>query len=100
MGPTLGSPGGISSSFVTWLPEIVTDGTPGSHRRTGGATTDITARVAVESEAAHVRGVLDATRDAVFMFDRNSLRFTYVNQGATAVVELAGPSGTSSGIRS
>jgi two-component system sensor histidine kinase DevS len=46
------------------------------------AVRDITARVALESEAAHVRSVVDATRDAVLMFDRDSLRFTYVNQGA------------------
>ncbi len=48
------------------------------------AVRDITARVAVESEAAHVRGVLDATSDAVLMFERDTLRFTYVNQGAIA----------------
>ena len=46
------------------------------------AVRDITARVAAETEAAHVRSVLDATRDAVLMFDRDTLRFTYVNQGA------------------
>jgi PAS domain S-box-containing protein len=46
------------------------------------AVRDITARVAAETEAAHVRSVVDATRDAVLMFERDSLRFTYVNQGA------------------
>jgi PAS domain S-box-containing protein len=48
------------------------------------AVRDITARVAAETEAAHVRSVVDATRDAVLMFDRDSLRFTYVNQGAVS----------------
>ena len=50
--------------------------------RVVAAVRDITARVAAETEAAHVRSVLDATRDAVLMFDRDTLRFTYVNQGA------------------
>jgi two-component system sensor histidine kinase DevS len=53
------------------------------------AVRDITARVAAESEAAQVRGVLDATSDAVLMFDRDSLRFTYVNQGAIAQLGYA-----------
>jgi PAS domain S-box-containing protein len=58
--------------------------------RTGGglrviaAVRDITARVAAETEAAHVRSVVDATRDAVLMFERDTLRFTYVNQGAVS----------------
>jgi PAS domain S-box-containing protein len=46
------------------------------------AVHDITAREAAETEAAHVRSVVDATRDAVLMFERDTLRFTYVNQGA------------------
>jgi PAS domain S-box-containing protein len=46
------------------------------------AVRDISARVAADSEAAQVRRVLDATGDAVLMFDRDTLRFTYVNQGA------------------
>ena len=50
--------------------------------RVVAAVRDITARVAAETEAAQVRSVLDATRDAVLMFDRDTLRFTYVNQGA------------------
>ncbi len=48
------------------------------------AVRDITARVAAETEAAHVRSVLDGTGDAVLMFDRDTLQFTYVNQGAIA----------------
>ena len=48
------------------------------------AVRDITARVSAETEAARVRRVLDATSDAVLIFERDSLRFTYVNQGAIA----------------
>ena len=45
---------------------------------------DISARVAAEAEAGAVRRVLDATGDAVLMFERDTLAFTYVNQGAVA----------------
>jgi PAS domain S-box-containing protein len=48
------------------------------------AVRDISARVAAEAESAEVRRVLDATGDAVLMFDRDTLRFTYVNEGAVA----------------
>ena len=44
---------------------------------------DITTRVAADTEAAaHVRTVLDATRDPVLMFDLDTLRLTHLNQGA------------------
>lgn len=39
-----------------------------------------------EAEAERVRSVLDAASDAVLMFERDTLRFTYVNQGA--IVQL------------
>ena len=52
--------------------------------RVVAAVRDITARVAAETEAAHVRSVVDVTRDAVSMFERDTLRFTYVNQGASS----------------
>jgi PAS domain S-box-containing protein len=47
---------------------------------------DITDRVAVESEAARVRRLLDAARDGVFIFAGDTLRFTYVNEGAVEQV--------------
>jgi PAS domain S-box-containing protein len=43
---------------------------------------DITERIAREAEFARVMAALDATRDGVFVFHADSLRFTYVNQGA------------------
>ncbi len=55
----------------------------GDGLRVIAAVRDITARVAAESEAAQVRRVIDATADAVLMFDPATLRFTYVNLGAT-----------------
>lgn len=48
------------------------------------AVRDISVRMARESEAREVRRVLDATGDAVLMFDRDTLQFTYVNAGAIA----------------
>jgi PAS domain S-box-containing protein len=46
------------------------------------AVRDITERVAHEAEAERVRQLLDATRDGLFIFDGDTLHFTYVNQGA------------------
>lgn len=43
---------------------------------------DIAARVEAESEAKRVRDLLDATRDGIFIFDGDSLRYVYVNRGA------------------
>jgi PAS domain S-box-containing protein len=40
----------------------------------------------VEAEARRVREILDATRDGVFIFDRETFRYSYVNQGALAQV--------------
>jgi len=54
--------------------------------RVVAAVRDISERVAAEAEARRVQAILDATRDGVFIFDRDSLRFTYVNQGALAQV--------------
>ena len=56
---------------------------------------DITERVNADAEAKRVREVLDATRDAVLIFDAQTLRFTYANKGAADHVgysrdELAG----------
>jgi len=46
------------------------------------AVRDITDRVAIEAEAERVGKLLDATHDGLFIFDGDTLRFTYVNQGA------------------
>ena len=40
------------------------------------------ARLAADAEARKTIALLDRTRDAVFMFDPDTLRFFYVNQGA------------------
>ena len=47
---------------------------------------DITGRVAAEAEQRQIRDLLDATRDAILIFDAETLRFTYVNQGAVEQV--------------
>jgi PAS domain S-box-containing protein len=47
---------------------------------------DVSERVAAESAHREVLEALDATRDAVLVLDAASLRFTYVNQGATEQV--------------
>jgi PAS domain S-box-containing protein len=46
------------------------------------AVRDITDRLEAEAEAREVHRVLDATQDAVLMFDAGTLRFSYVNDGA------------------
>jgi PAS domain S-box-containing protein len=46
------------------------------------AVRDITERVAAEAEVERVRQLVDATRDGLFIFDGDTLHFTYVNQGA------------------
>lgn len=45
------------------------------------AIRDVTERVAAEARAREVREILDATRDAVSIFDAVTLQYTYVNQG-------------------
>jgi len=47
-----------------------------------GAFHDITEWVRAEDEASQFKTTLDRTLDCVFMFEPDSLRFTYVNQGA------------------
>jgi len=47
---------------------------------------DISDRVAAEEENRRIRHILDATQDAVFIFDPTTLRFSYVNQGAAEQV--------------
>jgi two-component system sensor histidine kinase DevS len=49
--------------------------------RVVAAIRDITERVAAEARAREIREILDATADAVSIFDAQTLRFTYVNQG-------------------
>src|SRR5688572_8873062 len=43
---------------------------------------DITERIGIEADAKRIREVLDATRDALMIFDADTLRFTYANKGA------------------
>ena len=47
-----------------------------------GVVMDITEHKRVELETKQWLGLLDATRDGIFIFDPESLRFSYVNQGA------------------
>jgi len=46
------------------------------------STRDITERKKIEQELLQFKSTLDQTNDCVFMFDAESLRFTYVNHGA------------------
>jgi len=46
------------------------------------AVRDVSERRAAEAQAREIQRVLDATSDAVLMFHRDTLAFTYVNQGA------------------
>ena len=43
---------------------------------------DVSERVAAEAEQQQIRELLDATHDGILIFDADTLRFTYVNQGA------------------
>jgi PAS domain S-box-containing protein len=50
--------------------------------RVVAAIRDISARAALEAEAREVQEALDATRDGVLIFDAETFRFVYVNDGA------------------
>jgi PAS domain S-box-containing protein len=50
------------------------------------AVRDVTARVEAEESMRRVLLTLDATEDAVFIMDAESLRFSYVNDGASRQV--------------
>jgi PAS domain S-box-containing protein len=43
---------------------------------------DVTERAEAEARVREVREILDVTRDGVFIFDAETLHFTYVNEGA------------------
>jgi PAS domain S-box-containing protein len=45
------------------------------------AVRDVSERVAAEAQLRDIHEILDATRDAVSIFDAQTLQFTYVNQG-------------------
>src|SRR5690606_5467838 len=46
------------------------------------AIRDVTERLAAQAQSRRIQQSLDAISDGVFMFEPQSLRFTYVNQGA------------------
>ena len=50
------------------------------------AVRDVTERVAAEDQLHRVLRTLDATDDAVFIFDAATLRFSFVNEGAVRLV--------------
>lgn len=50
------------------------------------AVRDITARVESEDRLRRVLQTLDATDDAMFMFDTETLRYSFVNEGAVRLV--------------
>jgi PAS domain S-box-containing protein len=47
---------------------------------------DVTARLRLEADVRRVGDALDAVHEAVFMFEPDSLRFVYVNEGAVEQV--------------
>jgi PAS domain S-box-containing protein len=50
------------------------------------AVRDVTDRRAAEAEIRRVHELLDATRDGMFIFESETLQFSYVNQGAVEQV--------------
>ena len=50
------------------------------------AVRDVSERVATEDQLHRVLRTLDATDDAVFIFDATTLRFSFVNEGAVRLV--------------
>jgi len=48
----------------------------------GGTDRDVTERMKIEQALTEFKTTLDLTLDSVFMFDPDSLRFTYLNEGA------------------
>ncbi len=56
---------------------------------TVAAVRDISARVAAEEQLHRVIHTLDSTDDAVFIFDADTLRYSFVNDGATRMVGYA-----------
>lgn len=50
------------------------------------AVRDVTERRAADAEFRRVHELLDATRDGVFIFESETLQFSYVNQGAVEQV--------------
>lgn len=62
--------------------EIVERDAEGRPLRMLGIHLDITGRKQAEQALAQFKETLDLTRDLVFMFDPDTLKFVYVNQGA------------------
>ena len=50
------------------------------------AVRDVTERIEAEVEQRQIAELLDATRDGILIFDAETLRFTYVNDGAVEQV--------------
>jgi PAS domain S-box-containing protein len=60
--------------------------TAGDEHLTVAALRDVTARVETEDHLHRVLATLDASDDAVFIFDADTLRYSYVNDGAVRLV--------------
>lgn len=54
----------------------------GNRTHVVAAVRDVSERLAAETEARTVRRMLDAARDAMLIFDGDTLRLVYVNEGA------------------
>jgi PAS domain S-box-containing protein len=54
--------------------------------RVVAAVRDVSERLKAEAEVRRVQEIVDAIRDGVFIFDRVTLRYSYVNQGALTQV--------------
>jgi hypothetical protein len=70
---------------IEWTDEFLRDN---EGRATGilAIGQDVTERKQAEEQLREFKATLDQTRDCVFIFAPDSLRFTYANQGATAQV--------------
>jgi two-component system cell cycle sensor histidine kinase/response regulator CckA len=62
----------------------------GRERLYVGVLRDVSARKAAEREVNQLKLTLDRTLDSVFIFDPETLRFTYVNEGAVEQVGYSG----------
>lgn len=77
---------GLTADGREFRVEISLSPMPGGGRRVMAAIRDITERINHEAAARQVREILDATRDAMAIFDAETLQFSYVNKGATEQV--------------
>ena len=75
--------------LIEWYNSVL-PGERGSNEYVISIGIDVTERRHVEADLRRFKTTLDMTQDCVFMFAPGTLRFFYVNQGATAQVGYSG----------